>query len=104
MPLSKIARLSAAVAALITAAPLVAGVAATLPYNPYPQHFYRSTLDYTPNHPVFLRAGPTVEAPVIGVLRPGMPLRVTASANYGWMRVRSAEGTGWAYGSYLSPG
>jgi uncharacterized protein YraI len=59
---------------------------------------------YTPNHAVFLRAGPSTDAPIIGVLRPGMQLRATATADYGWMRVRTPAGTGWAYGSYLMPG
>jgi uncharacterized protein YraI len=104
MPLSNVIRLSAVVAALIAAAPLLAGTAAAQSYIPYSEHFYATTRDYTPNHAVFLRAGPTVDAPVVGILRPGMPLQVTASANYGWMRVHSPDGTGWAYGSYLSPG
>jgi len=57
----------------------------------------------TPAHAVFLRAGPNTAAPVIGTLQPGMPLRVLASANYGWMQVASPVGTGWTYGSYLAP-
>ncbi|HTZ36258.1 MAG TPA: SH3 domain-containing protein [Stellaceae bacterium] len=58
----------------------------------------------TPVHAVFLRAAPSTEAPVIGVLRPGMPLHILASANYGWIRVSTPEGLGWTYGSYLAPG
>ncbi len=102
MPLTTI-RAAAAVAALMIAAPLIGGTAAAKSYIPYSKHVYATARDYTPNHAVFLRAGPTVDAPVIGILRPGMPLRATASANYGWMRVRSSEGTGWVFGSYLAP-
>jgi hypothetical protein len=59
----------------------------------------------TPIDAVFLRAGPSTDAPVIGTLEPGMPLHVLASANSGWMQVSSPAGSGWAYGSYLtSPG
>jgi hypothetical protein len=46
----------------------------------------------TPVEPVFLRAGPSNDAPVISTLQPGMPLRVMASANGGWMRVESPDG------------
>jgi hypothetical protein len=58
----------------------------------------------TPIHAVFLHAGPTGEAPVIGTLHPGEPLRVLASAPGGWMQVDSPQGSGWAFGSYLAPG
>jgi uncharacterized protein YraI len=37
-------------------------------------------------------------------LRPGMPLQILASANYGWMQVQSSVGAGWVYGSYLASG
>jgi uncharacterized protein YraI len=57
----------------------------------------------TPIHAVSLRAGPNTGAPVIGTLQPGMPLRILATANYGWMQVESPVGSGWAYGSYLAP-
>ena len=57
----------------------------------------------TPIHAVFLHAGPSGEAPVIGTLRPGEPLRILASAPGGWMQVESSAGSGWAYGSYLAP-
>jgi uncharacterized protein YraI len=57
----------------------------------------------TPIRPVSLRAGPDSIMPVIGTLRPGMPLRVLATGNYGWMQVESTQGTGWAYGpGYLA--
>jgi hypothetical protein len=58
----------------------------------------------TPVQAVSLRSGPNTSFPVIGTLRPGMPLHVLATANYGWMQVESSQGTGWAYGSYLAPG
>jgi hypothetical protein len=57
----------------------------------------------TPTHAVFLHAGPSGQAPVIGTLRPGEPLRILASAPGGWMQVESSAGSGWAYGSYLAP-
>jgi len=57
----------------------------------------------TPIHAVFLHAGPSGEAPVIGTLHPGEPLRILASAPGGWMRVETSAGSGWAYGSYLAP-
>ncbi|HUC11828.1 MAG TPA: SH3 domain-containing protein [Stellaceae bacterium] len=103
MPVNNIVRLPATVAILMAAAPLAAGTAAARSYIPYTEHIYPTTRDCTPNHAVFLRAAPTTDARVLGILRPGVPLRVTATANYGWMRVRSPEGTGWAYGSYLTP-
>jgi uncharacterized protein YgiM (DUF1202 family) len=56
----------------------------------------------TPRQAVSLRSGPNTGFPVIGTLQPGMPLRVLASANYGWMQVASPAGTGWTYGSYLA--
>lgn len=55
----------------------------------------------TPINVVSLRAGPTGNAPVIGTLHPGDQLEILATANYGWIEVRSPAGTGWAYGSYL---
>jgi hypothetical protein len=57
----------------------------------------------TPTHAVFLHAGPSGQAPVMGTLRPGEPLRLLASAPGGWMQVESSAGSGWAYGSYLAP-
>jgi hypothetical protein len=57
----------------------------------------------TPIHAVFLHAGPSGEAPVIGTLHPGEPLRLLASAPGGWMQVETPAGSGWAYGSYLAP-
>jgi SH3 domain-containing protein len=57
----------------------------------------------TPIHAVSLRAGPYAGATIIGTLKPGMPLRVLASANHGWIQVESADGSGWAYGTYLAP-
>jgi hypothetical protein len=57
----------------------------------------------TPIHAVFLHAGPSGQAPVMGTLRPGEPLRILASAPGGWMQVESSAGSGWAYGSYLAP-
>jgi len=57
----------------------------------------------TPIRPVSLRAGPDTSAPVVGTLRPGMSLRVLATANYGWTQVDSPVGSGWAYGpGYLA--
>jgi len=58
----------------------------------------------TPRQPVSLRSGPNTSFPVIGTLRPGMPLRILATANYGWMQVETPQGTGWTYGSYLAQG
>jgi hypothetical protein len=95
MLLNKITSLSAAVAGLLAAAPLVAATAATLHYL-YSEPLTRPTRDYAPVDAVFLRAGPATGAPV---LRPGMQLRVTAGANYGWTQVRSPQGAAWAYGS-----
>jgi hypothetical protein len=57
----------------------------------------------TPTHAVFLHAGPSGQAPVMGTLRPGEPLRLLASAPGGWMQVESSAGSGWAFGSYLAP-
>ena len=58
----------------------------------------------TPIQVVSLRSGPNTNSPVIGTLRPGMSLRVLATANYGWMQVDSPVGSGWAYGKgYLAP-
>ena len=57
----------------------------------------------TPTHAVFLHAGPSGQAPVLGTLRPGEPLRILASAPGGWMQVESSGGSGWAFGSYLAP-
>jgi hypothetical protein len=58
----------------------------------------------TPIQAVSLRSGPNTASPVIGTLRPGMPLRELASANHGWIQVETTAGSGWAYGSYLAPG
>ncbi|HXC29831.1 MAG TPA: SH3 domain-containing protein [Stellaceae bacterium] len=57
----------------------------------------------TPASPVSMRAGPNTSFPVIGTLRPGMPLQILASGNYGWVQVQSPAGPGWVYGSYLAP-
>jgi uncharacterized protein YraI len=57
----------------------------------------------TPLQAVSLRSGPNTSSPVIGTLRPGMVVQVLASANYGWMQVETPAGSGWTYGSYLSP-
>jgi hypothetical protein len=56
-----------------------------------------------PIQAVSLRSGPNTSSPVIGTLRPGMPVQVLASANYGWMQVETPAGSGWTYGSYLAP-
>jgi hypothetical protein len=58
----------------------------------------------TPIQAVSLRSGPSTASPVIGTLRPGMPVRELASANYGWIQVETPAGSGWTYGSYLAPG
>ena len=57
----------------------------------------------TPTHAVFLHSAPIAGSPVIGTVRPGMELRVLASANPGWIQVETPAGTGWAWGSYLAP-
>ena len=57
----------------------------------------------TPIQAVSLRSGPNTGSPVIGTLRPGMVVKVLASANYGWMQVETPAGSGWTYGSYLAP-
>jgi hypothetical protein len=57
----------------------------------------------TPIHAVFLHAGPSGEAPIIGTLHPGEPLRILTSAPGGWTQVETSAGSGWAYGSYLAP-
>lgn len=109
MPLSKIAKLSAAAAALAAVVPLLATHAAA--QRDYPGMASVPTSPsadgpgpVTPVHAVFLRAGPSVAAPVIGTLQPGMPLQVLASGNYGWQQVNSPAGTGWIYRSYLTQG
>jgi SH3 domain-containing protein len=56
----------------------------------------------TPIHAVFLHSGPKGGTPILGTLHPGETLRVLASAPGGWMQVDSPEGSGWAYGGYLS--
>jgi|GEM_PF-1529145 uncharacterized protein YraI len=99
----RVTALRATVAAIAFAALSNAAFAAPSDY-PYTHPLSGPTQDYTPLRPVFLRAGPTTDAPVIGVLRPGMRLRATASANYGWLRVYSPAGAGWAWGRYLTPG
>lgn len=48
-----------------------------------------------------LRAGPDKNAPVIGVLRPGMPVNAIADTPDGWLRVQSADGPGWALGEFI---
>jgi uncharacterized protein YraI len=58
----------------------------------------------TPVQAVSLRSGPSTASPVIGTLRPGMPVRELASANYGWIQVETPAGSGWTFGSYLAPG
>jgi len=94
--------------AALAAASLAPFGAIAQPYTPPREQAYvpayRAAGTTTPVHAVFLRAGPSTEEPVIGTLRPGMPLNILASSNYGWMQVRSADGTGWVYGSYLAPG
>jgi len=120
MPLSKIARLAAIAASVAVAAPLLGGSAAAQLYYPQVEPYHGPFLPEpattpamgradgpdtaTPVHAVFLRAGPSRGSPVIGLLRPGMPLHVLASGNYGWIQVSSPEGTGWTFGSYLAPG
>ncbi len=52
---------------------------------------------------VSLRSGPGTGSSVIGTLRPGMAVQVLASANHGWMQVQTQAGSGWTYGSYLTP-
>jgi SH3-like domain-containing protein len=48
-----------------------------------------------------LRAAPDRKAPVIGVLRPGMPVHAIADTPDGWLRVQSADGPGWALGEFI---
>jgi len=109
MLLSNLGTLSAviAVAAMAALSPLLSAGAAAQPYSP-PQgpvgSSYNPLGTTTPIHVVSLRVGPNGAAPVIGVLHPGTPVRVIGSANYGWMQVISAEGSGWAYGSYFASG
>ena len=80
--------------------PLTAATGSTTPIQVTATPMQGAT---TPIHAVSLRAGPNTASPVIGTLQPGMPLRVLATANYGWMQVESPVGPGWAYGSYLAP-
>jgi hypothetical protein len=56
----------------------------------------------SPIHAVSLRAGPSGASPIIGTLRPGMPVEVLATASPGWLQVRSAAAEGWAWHTYLS--
>ena len=53
---------------------------------------------------VSMRAGPGSESAVIGTLHPGETVEVLATANHGWMQLRTPAGEGWAYGSYLATG
>ena len=85
------------------AAALPSATSDAMPSASVPVPVYPVSGTSTPAYAVFLRAGPNTAAPVIGTLQPGMPLRVLASANYGWMQVASPVGTGWSYGSYLAP-
>jgi uncharacterized protein YraI len=48
-----------------------------------------------------LRAAPDKNAPVIGVLRPGMPVNAIAGAPDGWLQFQSADGPGWALGEFI---
>jgi hypothetical protein len=74
-------------AALAIAAPLWAGngIAQTLA----PANFLN------------LRAAPDKNAPVIGVLRPGMPVNAIADTPDGRLGVQGADGPGWALGEFI---
>jgi len=106
MPLCKLASLSAILAIATATLPSADGVAQSYVAPPQPPGTpaYESSHVTTPTHAVFLRAGPVAGAPIIGTLRPGMQVEVLATANHGWVQVRSPAGTGWAYGSYLAGG
>jgi hypothetical protein len=98
-----------ALAATPPVATLLVPIAAAQPYASPPSASLpdvqpNSPATTTPVHAVSLHIGPSGNAPVIGTLRPGMPLEILGTANYGWVEVRSSIGTGWAYGSYLAGG
>ena len=108
MSQTSILRASAAAVAVIAAASLGMTAAAAQPFSTPPETVgvpaTPATDQTTPAQPVSMRAWPNTAFPVIGTLRPGMPLQILASANYGWMQVQSPVGTGWVYGSYLASG
>jgi uncharacterized protein YraI len=74
------------IAALVAATPLIVATAA-------PQ-------SVSPNTSLNLRAAPDRHAPVVGVLRPGVPAQAVASTPDGWLQVQSSDGPGWAYGEF----
>lgn len=55
----------------------------------------------SPIYAVSLHAGPSGASPIIGTLRPGMPVDVLATASPGWVQVRSPSGEGWAWHAYF---
>ena len=93
MTLRLSARLLTATSAIAMAAPLlIATAAAQYPGEPA-----------TAAIPLNLRAGPSMDAPVIGVLWPGMPVTEGVTTPAGWTNVDSPVGSGWAYNDYLEP-
>lgn len=49
---------------------------------------------------VNLRSGPSNDAPILGVLRPGTPVS-TSDSDKGWVMVAAGGQTGWIYSSFL---
>jgi len=86
MPLPASRTRVAAAAALLVAAPLFIAAAAAEPLAP-------TTF-------LNLRTAPDKTAPVVGVLRPGIPVDAVAGTPAGWLQVRSPDGPGWAYGEF----
>jgi hypothetical protein len=58
----------------------------------------------TPIHAVSVHAGPNGGAPVVGTLKPGMPVEILSAAAPGWLQVRSGSEEGWVWGSYFPGG
>jgi hypothetical protein len=49
---------------------------------------------------VNLRSGPSNDAPILGILRPGTPVS-TSGNDKGWVMVAAGGQTGWIYSSFL---
>jgi Bacterial SH3 domain len=107
MPLTYPARLSAAATAPALWLLLSAGSAAQsypVPPQPAAEPASGGPATASPIHAVSLHAGPSGTSPVIGTLRPGMPVEILAAVSPGWLQVRSAAGEGWAWRAYFPGG
>ncbi len=86
-------RVLVAAGALALAVPIFAAPAAAQAYGEVA----------TPTLSLNLHAGPSVDAPVIGVLEPGMPVTEGITTFGGWTNVNSPAGEGWADNRFLAP-